>query len=113
MLFFSVHLYDSARDCPNCLPSELRPSNGNGGNGGGGKDIGGGLKRPSAPPGIDEFEFYPGTVRRMSIPHLLSFSFVASAHLTHLLGLTFRSFCGWVTDRELMTSWRRTLSTRR
>ena len=64
VFFFSIHLYDSDRDCPNCLPSELRPSNGSGGNGGGGKDIGGGLKRPSAPPGIDEFEFYPGTVRQ-------------------------------------------------
>ena len=57
--------YDSDRDCPNCLPTELRPGNGSGGDsrgfGAAAGAVGGGAKRPAAPPDIDEFEFYPGT----------------------------------------------------
>jgi hypothetical protein len=62
LLFFSVHLFDSDRDCPNCVPRETLQ-------GQQGKQQGAGAKarlmRPPARATSDEsdFEFYPGTVR--------------------------------------------------
>ena len=46
MLFFSVHLYDSARDCPNCLPETTREDT----RGFGAKAVAAGVRPPAGVP---------------------------------------------------------------
>ena len=46
VLFFSVHLYDSARDCPNCLPETTREDT----RGFGAKAVAAGVRPPAGVP---------------------------------------------------------------
>ena len=65
MLFFSVHLYDSARDCPNCLPETTREDT----RGFGAKAVAAGVRPPAGVPVSASTRSHPWLpCRRVAVP---------------------------------------------